>query len=32
LFSGETDLEKFEAHKRKRSQVCTPQSSFNVAL
>jgi hypothetical protein len=32
LFSGETDLDKFEACKRKRSQVCTPQSSLSVAL
>src|SRR4030095_10446007 len=24
LFSGETDLDRFEARKRKRSQVCTP--------
>jgi hypothetical protein len=32
LFSGQTDLENFEARKRKRSKVCTPQSSFSVAL
>ena len=32
LFSGETDLDQFEARKRKRSQGCTPQSSFSVAL
>jgi hypothetical protein len=32
LFSGETDLDKFEARKRKRSKACTPQSSFSGAL
>jgi hypothetical protein len=32
LFSGETDLDRFEAHKRKRSKACTPQSSFSGAL
>jgi transposase len=31
LFSGETDLDTFEAHKRKRSQVRTPQSSLSAA-
>jgi hypothetical protein len=32
LFSGATDLDKFEARKRKRSKACTPQSSFSGAL
>ena len=32
LFSGKTDLDKFEARKRKRSKACTPQSSFSGAL
>jgi hypothetical protein len=31
LFSGETDLDKFESRKRKRSKGCTPQSSFSGA-
>jgi predicted RecB family nuclease len=31
LFSGETDLDKFEARKRKRSQIRTPQSSLSAA-